>query len=94
MAIEPSTEYRTPATTTSLATLAQQLRDGPLQQLLELQAQIAELTEHVTDCPTSRVEDLERLVRLSVSAMEHFNAFTREFTAVLREITDAHREPH
>lgn len=93
MPIEHSTDYAAPSTP-SLATLAQQLRDGPLQQLLELQAQIAELAEHVTDYPTSRVEDLERLVRLSVSAMGHFNAFTREFTAVLREITDAHREPH
>jgi hypothetical protein len=93
MAIERTTESTSPATS-SLAELAQQLRDGPLQQLLELQAQIAELTERVTDCPTSRVEDLERLVRLSVSAMEHFNAFTREFTAVLRELTDAHRQPH
>ena len=93
MTIEHPTES-TAAARASLATLAEQLRDGPLQELLGLQAQIAELTERVTACPTSRVEDLERLVRLSVCAMEHFNAFTREFTAVLREITDAHREPH
>lgn len=92
MAIESTKSAE--AATTSLSILAAQLRDRPLQQLLELQAQIAELTERVTGCPASRVEDLERLVRLSVSAMEHFNAFTREFTAVLREITDAHREPH
>ena len=93
MAIEHSTE-RAAVSPQPLTALGEQLRDGPLQQLLELQAQIAELTERVTDCPTSRVEDLERLVHLSVAAMEHFNAFTRELTAVLRELTDAHRSPH
>lgn len=93
MAIEHSTE-RTAATPQRLTALAEQLRDGPLQQLLELQAQIAELTERVKDCPTGRVEDLERLVHLSVAAMQHFNAFTCELTAFLRELTDAHRNPH
>lgn len=93
MAIEPSTE-RAAATPPSLATLAEQLRAGPLQDLLELQAQIAELTERLTHCPTSRIEDLEPLVSLSIAAMEHFNAFTRELTAVLRELTDGHRNPH
>lgn len=82
------------ATPSSLTALAEQLRDGPLQRLLELQAQMNELTERVSDSPTSRVEDLERLVRLSVSAMEHFHAFTREFAAVLRELTDGHRQRH
>jgi hypothetical protein len=93
MAIQPLTVPPV-ARPAALAELAKQLRDGPLQQLVELQAEIAELTERVSDCPSSRVEDLARLVRLSVSAMEHFNAFTREFSAVLREITDAHRDPH
>jgi len=85
---------RVPATPSSLSALAEQLRDGPLQHLLELQAQMKELTEPVADCPTSRVDELAQLVQLSVAAMEHFNAFTREFAAVLRELTDAHREPH
>ena len=85
---------RVPATPSSLTSLAEQLREGPLQHLLELQAQLTELTERVADSPTDHVDDLERLVRLSVSAMEHFNAFTREFAEVLRELTDAHREPH
>ena len=82
---------RTSVAPSSLSDLAEQLRDGPLSQLHELQAQLAELTERVTECRTSRVEDLESLVRLSVTAMEHFNAFTRELAAVLRELTDAHR---
>jgi hypothetical protein len=83
-----------PATPPSLSALAEQLRDGPLLHLLELQAQMTELAECDTGSTTSRVDDLEQLVRLSVSAMEHFNAFTREFAAVLRELTDAQREPH
>jgi hypothetical protein len=40
------------------------------------------------------IEDLEQLVRLSVSAMEHFNAFTREFAVVLRELADAQEPLH
>jgi hypothetical protein len=48
----------------------------------------------IADSPANRIEDIERLVRLSLSAMEQFHAFTREFTAVLREITDARCDPH
>lgn len=82
------------AATPSLTALAEQLRNGPLLHLLELQAQMRELTERVHDCPTSRVDELERLVGLSVSAMEHFSAFTREFASVLRELVDDQRDRH
>jgi hypothetical protein len=78
----------------SLTALAEQLRDGPLRRLVELQTQTIALANRLTDGPPDRIEDLEQLVRLSVTAMEHFNAFTREFAAVLRELTDGHREPH
>ena len=78
----------------SLSALAEQLRDGPLQELLELQAKATELADRLADSPEDRLEDLERLVRLSLSAMEQFHSFTREFTAVLREITDARRHSH
>ena len=70
----------------SLAALAEQLRDGPLQRLVELRAQTRALANRSTDDPPS-LEDVEQLVRLSVSAMEHFNAFTRELAAVLRALT-------
>lgn len=76
-----------------LTALAEQLRDGPLQRLVELQVQTTALANRSTGDPPS-LEDLEQLVRLSVSAMEHFNAFTREFAAVLREVTDAREPPH
>jgi hypothetical protein len=92
-----ATEITTGSTASAppaLAALAGQLRAGPLQQLLRLEAQIAELTARAAGCPTSRVDDVERLVHLSVAAMEHFNAFTRELAAVVRKLTDAHRNPH
>ncbi len=73
----------------SLTALTEQLRYGPLQRLVELQIQTTALANRST-APT--IEDLEQLVRLSVSAMEHFHVFTRELAAVLRRLTDA-REP-
>jgi hypothetical protein len=78
----------------SLAALAEQLRDGPLQELLELQIKATELADRLADRPADRVEDLEQLVRLSLSTMEQFHSFTREFAAVLKEITDARRHRH
>jgi hypothetical protein len=81
-------------TSTSLTALAEQLRDGPLQELLELQLRTTELATRLEASPVERLEDLERLVRLSLSAMERFHAFTREFAAVLRDLTDAHRDTH
>jgi hypothetical protein len=78
----------------ALKALAEQLRDGPLQRLVEIQRQTTALADRLSDGPPGTIEDLEQLVRLSVAAMEHFNAFTREFAAVLRELTDAERYPH
>ena len=77
----------------SLTTLTEQLRDGPLQRLVELQIQTTALANRSPANPPT-IEDLDQLVRLSVSAMEHFNAFTREFATVLRELTDAREPPH
>jgi hypothetical protein len=91
-----STEHSlaTAAKRAELTTLAQQLRDGPLQQLLELQAQLAALTRSFTGSQACRVDEIERLVRMSLTAMQHFNAFTREFATILRELTDAHEQRH
>ena len=93
MATENST-FVAPAAPGSFSALAEQLRDGPLQQLVLLQQQTTALADRLTDGPPDKVEDLEHLVRLSVLAMEHFNAFTREFAMVLRELTDAQRSKH
>jgi hypothetical protein len=83
-----------PAAPSALAALAEHLRDGPLQQLVLLQEQTTALADRLNDGPPGKVEDLEHLVRLSVLAMEHFNAFTREFATVLRDLTDAERSKH
>jgi hypothetical protein len=77
-----------------LNTLAEQLRDGPLQRLVELQIETTALSNRLADGAPPRIEDVEQLVKLSVSAMQHFNAFTCELASVLRELTDAKRHPH
>ena len=78
----------------ALSALSEQLRDGPLQRLVELQIETTALAERLADGAPARIEDVEQLVRLSLSAMQHFNAFTRELAGVLRELTDAKRHPH
>jgi hypothetical protein len=78
----------------SIAALAEQLRDGPLQRLVELQMQTTALASRLAGGAPAKIEDVERLVRLSLSAMQHFNAFTVEFAAVLRDLTDGRRHPH
>jgi hypothetical protein len=78
----------------SLTTLAEHLRDGPLQRLVELQIETTALAVRLGDGAPAKMEDVQQLVRLSLSAMEHFNVFTRELGAVLRELTHAERHPH
>ncbi|HEY3519388.1 MAG TPA: hypothetical protein VGL98_20215 [Gammaproteobacteria bacterium] len=83
-----------PIAASSLDTLAEQLRDGPLQRLVELQIETTALANRLGDGAPASIEDIEKLVRLSVAAMEHFNAFTRELAATLHELTDAERGQH
>jgi hypothetical protein len=83
-----------PSAPASIAALAEQLRDGPLQRLVELQMQTTALANRLADGAPAKIEDVEQLVRLSISAMQHFNAFTVEFAAVLRDLTDDRRHPH
>jgi len=83
-----------PASSGALATLAIQLRDGPLQELTELQSEAAKLAALTAGSRADRLEDIERLVRLSLSTMEHFNAFTRELQVVIRGLLDANLETH
>jgi len=76
----------------SLAELAEQLLDGPLQNLIKLQRQAIELADRLADNPAGQIEDLETLVRLSLSTMEQFHTFTHEFAALLRDLTDVQRQ--
>ena len=78
----------------SLGALAEQLRDGPLQELVELQRRATELSHELGDSSAERLRHLEELVRLSLSAMEQFHSFTREFQAVLRELADVSLDRH
>ena len=94
MASQNSALALPPSAPSSLDTLAVQLRDGPLQRLVELQIETAALANRLGDGAPASIEDVEKLVRLSVAAMEHFNAFTRELAATLRELTDAARGEH
>jgi len=82
------------AASSSLAALAEQLRDGPLQELTVLQREATKLALRAGYARGARLEDLERLVRLSLSAMQHFHTFTREFQAVIRELRDANVDAH
>ena len=83
-----------PSAPSSLDALAEQLRDGPLQRLVELQLETTALADRLDDGAAANIEDVEKLVRLSVAAMEHFNAFTRELAATLRDLTDAEQGQH
>jgi len=78
----------------SLGALAEQLRDGPLQELVELQRRATELSHELGDSSAERMRHLEELVRLSLSAMEQFHSFTREFQTVLRELTHVSLDRH
>lgn len=78
----------------SLGALAEQLRDGPLQRLVELQMQTTALADRLAEGAPAKIEDVEQLVRLSIAAMQHFNAFTRELSGALRALTDAERQSH
>ena len=83
-----------PSAPSSIAALADELRDGPLQRLVELQIETTALANRLADGAPAKIEHVEQLVRLSLSAMQYFNAFTVQFAAVLRDLTDGRRPPH
>jgi len=64
----------------SLAILAEQLRDGPLQELTELHRKTALLSDDAVD-EHERLQRLTELALVSLAAMEQFHAFTRELRA-------------
>jgi hypothetical protein len=82
------------STSRSLATLAQQLRDGPLEDLTELHRK-ATLVSDAGASHGERLEQLTELALLSLAAMEHFQAFTRELRAQIADLAGApERELH
>jgi hypothetical protein len=79
----------------TLATLAAQLRDGPLLELTELHRRTTLLSADATTTDHERLEQLTELALVSLSAMEHFHAFTRELRAQIAELaTGPRHESH
>jgi hypothetical protein len=73
-----------PVAPVSLASLAEQLRDGPLRILAALQHEATALASRAPGDDHELLEQLQRLVVLSISGMSRF----QEFTAGLRQIID------
>lgn len=71
-----------------LTALAEQLRDGPLQRLIELQLLTQALAPRLQGDPAEYLEELGELVRLSMTAMDQFHAFTRELQTLIRDLSD------
>ena len=65
----------------SLATLTQQLYDGPLQELTELHRKATRLSTGATVDDHERLQHLTELALISLAALEQFHAFTRELRA-------------
>lgn len=74
--------------------LAEQLRDGPLQELIELQTRAHDLATEAEGSPREHLQELAELVRLSLAAMEHFQRFTRDFQTLVRDLGDDVKRGH
>lgn len=74
--------------------LAEQLRDAPLQELIDLQSRAQDIAAEVAANPGAHLHELAELVRLCLVAMEHFHDFTREFQTVLRDLGDVEQSSH
>ena len=79
----------------SLAILAEQLRDGPLQELTELHRRTALLSGDTAVDDHERLQRLTELALVSLAAMEQFHAFTRELRAQIAALaTTSPRDLH
>jgi hypothetical protein len=74
--------------------LAEQLRDGPLQELIDLQARAQALAVDIESNPGDHLREIGELVRLSLTAMEHFQRFTCDFRSLLRDLGDDAKPSH
>lgn len=83
------------AATSPVLALAEQLRDGPLQELIDLHARAHDLaTDLDAATPGDHLRELTELVRLSLTAMEHFHRFTCDFNALVRDLGDDANPSH
>jgi hypothetical protein len=74
--------------------LAEQLRDGPLQELIDLQVRAHDLATEMKARPGDHLRELAELVRLSLTAMEHFHRFTCDFQSLIGELGDDAKSSH
>jgi hypothetical protein len=70
----------------TLATLARQLREGPLHELTELHRKTTLLSEETAADDHDRLQQLAELALVSLAAMEQFQASTRELRAQIAEL--------
>ena len=82
----PTSPAARSATSTTIAALAEQLRDGPLQCLTALQAKAATLAASGVANEQERLEEFEDLVRLAQCAMKGFNEFTNDLRTLLEQV--------
>ena len=79
---------------TTIAALAEQLRDGPLKCLAALQVRTTALAANDEGSDPGCLEHLEEMVRLAQCAMGHFHEFTNELRALVEHVAARSADPH
>ena len=74
--------------------LAEHLRDGPLETLEELRSCAKELATTLEMGQSEYLPELVELVRLAHTAMARFHEFTRELTTLVEELAASGAESH
>ena len=82
------------ATSKTIAALAEQLRDGPLQCLTALQGKTAAFAASGVANEQERLEELEHLVRLAQCAMSRFHEFTDDLRALVEQVAAQAMDSH
>jgi signal transduction histidine kinase len=83
-----------PAPLTTIAALAEQLRDGPLQCLAALQVSTAALAQSSAGSEQQRLEEFEDLVRLAQCAMNRFHQFTNDLRTFVEQVAGQSADAH
>jgi signal transduction histidine kinase len=82
------------ATPLTIAALAEQLGDGPLQCLTALQVKTSALAENAAKSEQEYLEELEDLVRLAQCAMSRFHEFTNSLRTVVEQVASQSADSH
>ena len=79
---------------TTIAALAEQLRDGPLKCLAALQVRTTALAASGEASDPERLEHLEEMVQLAQCAMGHFHEFTNELRILVEHVAAKSADSH